>query len=69
MQEGEPVLVEPPEGHNANNDTVWLVQRALNGPRDVSRAGTRTRLHIPGIRSSVNILREPWTHRVHPHAR
>ena len=53
MLEGEPVLVEPPEGIHANNDTVCLVPKALNGPRDVSCAGTRTRLHItastPGI--------------------
>ena len=40
------VPVDPPEGLHANNDTVWLVQRGLNGPRDVSRAAARTRLHI-----------------------
>ena len=46
MLEGEPVPVDPPEGLHANNDTVWLVQRCLTGPRDVSRAAARTRLHI-----------------------
>ena len=32
MLEGEPVLVELPEGLHANNDTVCLVPGALNGP-------------------------------------
>ena len=37
MPEGDPVHVEPPEGLYDHNDTVWCLERPLNGLRDASR--------------------------------
>ena len=37
MPEGDPVYVEPPEGIHEHHDTVWCLERALNGLRDASR--------------------------------
>ena len=37
MPEGDPVCVEPPEFLHECNDTVWRLERALNGVRDASR--------------------------------
>ena len=37
MPEGDPVHVQPPEGLYEHTDTVWRLQRVLNGLRDASR--------------------------------